>query len=69
MTAASFDRLVAAQKVLDLHGINVLAAGDDDVFFSVDQIDEAVFVASSPCLRYRASPSFKHRRPSPPGSR
>ena len=30
--------------ILDLHGIDVLAAADDDVFLAVDEPDEAVLV-------------------------
>ncbi len=39
------DLVVGTQKIFDLHGVNVFAAGDDDIFFAVDQIDESVFVA------------------------
>ena len=35
---------VAVQEVLDLHGVNVLAAGNDDVLLAVNQPNEAVFV-------------------------
>ena len=37
-------RAVAAQEVFDLNGIDVLAAGDDYVLFTVDKIDKAVLV-------------------------
>ena len=35
---------MAVQEVLDLHGVNVLAAGDDNVLLAVNQPNEAVFV-------------------------
>ena len=38
------DGVVSAQEVLDLHRVDVLATGDDDVLLAVDQPDEAVLV-------------------------
>ena len=31
------DLAAAAQEILDLHGVEVFAAGDDDILFAVDQ--------------------------------
>ncbi len=38
------DRFMRAQKVFDLHRINVLSARDNDIFLAVHQIDKAVFI-------------------------
>jgi len=38
------DRGMGTQEILDLHGIEVLAARDDNVLRPVDQIDEAVLI-------------------------
>ena len=38
------DGVVGAQEVLDLNGIKVLAAGNDDVLLTVYKEDEAVLV-------------------------
>ena len=35
---------MGGEEVFDLHGVDVLAAGDDDVLFAVHQEDEAVLV-------------------------
>ena len=37
-----FDMVVLAEEVLDLDGIEVLAARDDDILLAVDKIDESV---------------------------
>ena len=38
------DGVVGAHEVLDLHGVDVLAAGDDHVLLAVHEVDETVFV-------------------------
>jgi len=47
------DGVVRAQKILDLHRIDVLAARDDDVLFAVHEIDEAVLVRTRHVARVK----------------
>ncbi|OQC53675.1 MAG: hypothetical protein BWX55_00930 [Deltaproteobacteria bacterium ADurb.Bin022] len=37
---------MGAQEILDLHGINIFAAGNNDILFAVHQINESVFIHS-----------------------
>src|SRR5699024_5724756 len=38
------DRVMAMEEIFDLYRIDGFAAGDDDIFLAVDQVDEALFI-------------------------
>ena len=52
------DRFMRTQKILNLHRLKVLAATDNYVFFTVDQIDKSVFIHSRHIARIQP-PVFK----------
>ena len=39
-----FDCIVLAEEIFNLYRIDIFAAGDDDIFLTVNEIDKAVFV-------------------------
>ena len=39
-----FDCIVLAEEIFNLYRLNIFAAGDDDIFLAVNEIDKAVFV-------------------------
>ena len=39
-----FNGIKAVQEIFDLYRINIFSSGNDDIFFTVDKVDEVFFV-------------------------